>query len=114
MPLLEHAAGCGTCSELLREAIAILHPELAGEAPEQALMSSPPLRGWRQRWAGAMAIAASLLVTATAALWWPHEARQAPLHMLARSYGQQRPFVLRLPSAPPRRGPRATRRELSP
>lgn len=104
--LLEHAAGCAGCAQLLRESLAVFAPE-ASIAPEERPAPESKARPGKPRpiqrsWLAAAAVLAVALVPA--AWWWL--SRTSPKQVerqLAAAYTASRMMEVRWPGA--RHGP---------
>jgi tetratricopeptide (TPR) repeat protein len=116
--LLSHAALCSGCLARLRESQGILSEEISPEESADLKQLSSTSPQWQRRLALELAqtshgspnarkvlhfawvsgaVAAVLVLSLSAALWWRHET--APEKLLAEAYTQSRAFDLRIPGA---------------
>jgi tetratricopeptide (TPR) repeat protein len=116
--LLAHAALCSGCLARLRESQGILSEDITPEESADLKQLSSTSPQWQRRLALELAqtahgshragkllsfawvsgaVAAALVLTLSAALWWRHQT--APEKLLAEAYTQSRTFDLRIPGA---------------
>jgi CHAT domain-containing protein/tetratricopeptide (TPR) repeat protein len=96
--VLAHAATCDFCGPLLREFSIAAGQGTGSEkwrrglARQQAGRTKPARLAW-------IGIAACLLVSASAGLWWMYQRNWGTEALLARAFTASRPFEYRLPDA---------------